>query len=289
MNCITQNSIDLTQNSFTILKNDTYHYSIKGSGKKVLLFIHGFGLSSFSFSKVNKEFNLDEYTLITIDLKGNGYSAKPKKSDYSIKEQGELIKLFLSKFKINEVNLIGHSYGGLVSLYLTYLQLERKLNFRINSLTLIDSPAYTNYTPVFVKVLQNRLGAYIFLKIIPPRILAKLIIRNTFYDKKFAIREYLPLYNQMFSQPGYDHSMPQIAQQLLPVNAKEIIASYVKIDIPVLIIWGKEDRVVDISQGEKLNNEINNSQFIVLENTEHVPHEEKPKEVYLIINQFLSR
>jgi pimeloyl-ACP methyl ester carboxylesterase len=285
---LSQSEIDFSAKNFIQIINEDYHYSDTGTGKTILLFLHGYGLSSFSFYKLIENFNHSQYRIITFDLKGNGYSAKPKSSDYTIKKQAELINLFLKKIKINEVNIIGHSYGGLVSLYLNYLQQKEELDFRIKSLVLIDSPAYNTFTPLFIKVLRSKIGSYFFLKIVSPRTLSKMLIRGTFHDKKKGLREYLELYEHFFSQPDYDHTMPQIARQLIPKNIKQVVSSYAKTKIPVLIIWGENDKVVDIKQGKKLHSEIEDSSFKIISNTEHVPHEEKPSEVYKLIKNFYS-
>ena len=48
--------------------------------------------------------------------------------------------------------------------------------------------------------------------------------------------------------------------------------------IPTLIIWGKEDLWIPISQGKDLKQKIKGSQFKEVSNSGHLPMEENPVE-----------
>lgn len=265
------------------------HYFDEGNGKKTLLFIHGFGLSLFSFMGLFKFFDRSKYRILALDLKGNGFSDKPKNSDYSISEQARIITELVDRIGVSEINLIGHSYGGLICLYIHYLNSKRLLKFSISSTVLINSPAYNDdFTPPFISVLKSKIGTFFFLRILPARILSNLLIRGTFYNKKKGLKNYLPLYIKLFSQKGYFYTMPQIAQQLIPVNSEEVIKSYKKIKSPLLIIWGEHDKVLNFKQAQKLSRDIENAKVVSIPETDHVPHEERPEAVYNMINKFYS-
>jgi pimeloyl-ACP methyl ester carboxylesterase len=64
--------------------------------------------------------------------------------------------------------------------------------------------------------------------------------------------------------------------------------------LPILIIWGKEDEVLPLVDGEKTHSELKNSELLVLNGIGHVPHWEAPEEfdrlvVGFVVNSKLMR
>ena len=48
-------------------------------------------------------------------------------------------------------------------------------------------------------------------------------------------------------------------------------------EIPVLIIWGREDKIIPLKVGERIHSKLKKSSLVILEDTGHVPHWEKPE------------
>lgn len=275
--------------TFVADSSTTINYEVIGSGKQAILFLPGFGLSLYSWDKIKNGFDTTKHTLYFIDLKGFGFSSKNIDTSYSPEDQSKIIIQFLDSQKIHSVTLIGHSYGGLVSLYLQYYISKNKINIHVDKLILIDAPAYEDAKPFFVTALRNPILNFIGLRILTPKINAKTTIRKTFFDSKKGIEEYLGLYSFFYSLKGSYDAMSLIAKQIIPTRINEVVDSYKLIDIPTLIIWGKEDELIDIKYGYKLHNDIKNSVFETVENCGHVPHEEKPIETSKIILNFLNQ
>jgi pimeloyl-ACP methyl ester carboxylesterase len=59
--------------------------------------------------------------------------------------------------------------------------------------------------------------------------------------------------------------------------------------MPILIIWGKEDRVLPLDAGRYLQSQIHESSFVVLDGVGHVPHWEKPDLYNQLVSDFLRR
>ena len=47
--------------------------------------------------------------------------------------------------------------------------------------------------------------------------------------------------------------------------------------MPVLLVWGRHDRQISISNFNELSQKIPNVQTTVFENSGHLPHEEEPE------------
>ena len=61
-----------------------------------------------------------------------------------------------------------------------------------------------------------------------------------------------------------------------------------KIEVPVLIIWGSEDDVIDISKGRKYHDLISGSKMHTISGAGHAAYLDKPTHFFSIIKEFLS-
>src|SRR3989442_15747988 len=90
------------------------NYIDRGSGPAVVL-IHGFGAHTFSFRYLIPDLAKD-HRVVALDLKGFGYSERPKKSDYSLSAQARLVVRLMDTLGIESAALVGHSMGGEVAM-----------------------------------------------------------------------------------------------------------------------------------------------------------------------------
>jgi len=113
------------------------HVEQAGSGEPVVL-LHGFGASTYSWRKVMPAL-AERYRVVAIDLNGFGYTQRPKsRESYTREGQAKLVMDTLDALGIARAHLVGHSYGGGITLYLASRHPER---FR--SMVLVDSSAPT--------------------------------------------------------------------------------------------------------------------------------------------------
>jgi len=57
---------------------------------------------------------------------------------------------------------------------------------------------------------------------------------------------------------------------------------------PTLVLWGREDKLIPLSFGERFHKEIAGSRLRIIDNCGHMPHVECPKEFATAALQFLS-
>lgn len=89
-------------------------------GKETLVFIHGLICSKSDFSRVWDLSYFKKYGILTFDLPGFGESSKPENFSYDMQDQAEICRLLLEELNINNIHLIGHSMGGVISVLLAY-------------------------------------------------------------------------------------------------------------------------------------------------------------------------
>jgi pimeloyl-ACP methyl ester carboxylesterase len=59
-------------------------------------------------------------------------------------------------------------------------------------------------------------------------------------------------------------------------------------DIPVLLVWGSKDRVVDLASAGILTSRLRNSRLVIMEGAGHLPYEECPEEFVSLVSKFLE-
>lgn len=99
------------------------HYLEKNSKlSPTLILLHGLSANANSFESYMKL--LDNYRVISVDLRGRGLSEKPN-NGYSIQNHAKDIIELMNALKIGNAMLAGHSFGGLLSVYLAVNYAER--------------------------------------------------------------------------------------------------------------------------------------------------------------------
>ncbi len=85
----------------------------EGEGTVILL-IHGFPTASWDWWQMWESLT-DQYRVVTLDMMGFGFSAKPTKYAYSIFDQADLIEEWLAAKQIRAVKILSHDYGDTVA------------------------------------------------------------------------------------------------------------------------------------------------------------------------------
>ncbi|MFC2097008.1 alpha/beta fold hydrolase [Bacteroidota bacterium] len=274
------------QDKFYYSENDYLNYEKIGNGSTNVILLHGYGASIKSWIPLTDELGTSELTLFVFDLKGFGLSSKPRDNKYSVIDQGEILKKFINFNNLNNIILIGHSFGGGVSLYLN-AELIKKDQSIIKKIILIDCASYKCDFPLFIKSqripILNRFAIFI-----PKKLGTKVFLRTVFYDIDKIDNDIVERYMFSLNQKGMRYPFIKTARQMIPENYEELINNYKNINNPVLIIWGKNDRQISCKIGEKLNSILLDSRLEIIDKCGHIPFEEYPEIVINLIREFIN-
>lgn len=277
-------------------KEKIFHYSDtvylnyveKGRGAIPIIFLHGFGESLKSWYDLIPHFDTREYKLFLIDLKGFGRSSTVQDGMYGIADQSAIIIKFIEKKKLRSVILIGHSYGGGVALF-TQTLMQQKKNPPIEKLILIDSAAYNEDIPFFIKQLRIPVINKFILNITSKRFRAKYILNRIVFDQKKISPKLINRYTESFSGKGKNYTFIKAAKMIVPGNYERSILQYKQIKIPCLIIWGANDSIISPKLAIRLNKDLPNSQLKLIDQCGHIPHQEYPERTFHLIEDFLNQ
>jgi pimeloyl-ACP methyl ester carboxylesterase len=102
------------------------------------------------------------------------------------------------------------------------------------------------------------------------------ILELAYYDDTKIPSDAITAYAVPMNTPGGRHALIQTAKQLIPPNIEQISSKYKKIQVPTLSLWGRQDEIVPLQIGERLHQDIPNSQLVVMDQSGHTSREERP-------------
>ncbi len=273
--------------TFHFSENVKINFEKNGNRGPAVIFLHGFGDSLATWKDIRNVMS-DEYQLYCIDLKGCGYSSKPKDSKYSVSDQAEIITKFIVRYNLKRVTLIGHSFGGAVALF-TYMNFHNGCINPIEKIVLIDSAGYNQKLPFFITILRTPIINSLVLNLLPSEFQAEYTLRKLVYDKSKLTKDKILRYSFFYNMPGSHNALVQTAKQILPDNHEEIIGQIKLINVPTLIVWGRNDPIIPLKNAFRFQADISNAQVRIIDNCGHIPQEEKPEETAKAIVEFLCK
>lgn len=262
-------------------KGGEIHYTESGNGFPILM-IHGFGGSNWDFKTLDSLLN-DKYRVIRIDLPGFGLSDFPEsgyKEDF-IKTYAEYFTFLIDTLHLDSMYVMGNSLGGMMA-----CNLELQYPANVKKMILFNSAGYdmkealkTANAEIFRKKYVQLL-----LKKGLPKFMTKKGISRVFYDKSILTESRIKRVNEMWNREGNLHHIIAMATSDDYPN-EELIKN---ITCSTLIIWGKQDKILNYKFADYFHRDIKNSQKIIYDSCGHVPMMEKPAEVKRDVLKFLN-
>ena len=273
---------DLT---FYSISKDKYEitYWDNNNDKPVLLMIHGFGTwSKFQWSKQIKDLG-KEYRLILPNLLHFGKSTC-NGCGYQVADQVKAMELLIGELKLDNILLAGASYGGVVASELALTRLDK-----IDKLMIIAGPVKF-YTPEDVETVKSTFEVSSVNELLVTdnykglkRVVSEVLYENAPFAPTFMFKD---IYNEMFGP--FTGSMNQVLDALVDQQAYFEARSY-PFEFPILLLWGRDDPLVFLHVGEKLNEYFEESSRLeIIDETRHMPILEKHKSCNKIILEFLA-
>lgn len=241
------------------------NYIVEGNGPNVLL-LHGWGANIDTMMPI---FNLlvKNFRAYAIDFPGFGQSEEPREV-FGVYDYARITKKFIDNFDMDEVILIGHSFGGRVSIVLSsqYKNLVKKM-------ILIDSAG-----------LIPKRGAKYYIKVYSFKVLRALYNTLFFWvDKK----ERMEKFYKKFGSTDYQNSSGIMRKILVKVVNEDLKPLLKEIEASTLLIWGDKDTATPLYMGKIMENEIRDSGLVVLEGAGHYSYLDSFGRFSIILETFL--
>jgi len=268
-----------------------------------LVILHGWGASTKSYDKLKPLLEQKGISVFVFDLPGFGNEPAPGEvwgvdnyADWVEKKIGEKIHSLLRQGYEGQASpsfepaslvidsqltrkeskkegfiLYGHSFGGRIAIKLAARQMEG-----MKALVLCDAAGVTPRPKSKITFfgLLSRSGKMVFslpmLKYFQP------LVRKIEYF--------------LAGSRDYYYLQSEVMKGIFRKVIEEDLTSYLaKIKLPVLIVWGRKDKLTPVSDARILNEGIAGSLLEILEETGHSPHLERPEELAVIIEKFIKK
>ncbi|MEQ9425187.1 MAG: alpha/beta hydrolase [Cyclobacteriaceae bacterium] len=253
------------------------HYRDEGAGMPILL-IHGTAASLHTWDDWAQSLKKD-YRVIRLDIPGFGLTGPHPEHDYSIPAYSQLIEIFVEKIGLDSLYVAGNSLGGNIAWYFTAQNPDL-----VKRLILVDASGYpVESIPLIFKMGRTPVLNKLLTMITPRSFIAK-NLREVYHDDNKISDELIDRYYKMALREGNREALVKRMQNDL-VDFTDLIAT---INVPTLIVWGRHDKWVPVSNAFRFQEDIPNSELVILEESGHVPMEENPAETLAEVKRFLN-
>lgn len=264
------------------------HYKDQGDlNAPVLLLVHGFTSSTETWSEWVPGLT-EDYRVISVDLPGHGLTRVQENTDFSTAGLVEFLKAFSEALRLETFTLAGSSMGGHAA-WVYALDHESTLD----ALVLVDAAGLPIEegvpqpdTPFIIKLIRNPVARALIEDLDPGPMLRNGLAR-AYHDQSFVTEDLVQRYSDYARAPGHRHTMMQLSARD-PEEEGRRFQELSELSLSVLILQGREDRLVAATDAERFHTLIPGSELIIYENVGHMPHEEHAAESLSDLRSFLA-
>jgi pimeloyl-ACP methyl ester carboxylesterase len=247
--------------------------------KETLVILHGYPTSSYDYHKVLPALT-DRYNVVIHDHLGFGFSDKPLNYSYSLIEQANVALLLWKALKLTNVIILAHDYGTSIATEIIARDHQNQLKIKIKEIILCNGSMHIELSKLrpIQKLLKNKITGKWVAKLSNYLIFRK-NIRSVYFDKQNANEEELKEMWFLLEHNGGRNVIHLLSNY---INERYYfwhrwIGALKETQIPIKIIWAKEDPVAVKKIAELLATEIQNNKLYWIENCGHFPMLESPE------------
>lgn len=245
--------LDIQDNRIHYISIESINKSM-GEGENVF-FLHGLGGNIYNWAYQTKYFS-ETNNVVSLELPGHGRSAG--KGGSTIEYYTELIRQFFDVMELDNLVIVGHSMGGVVSLDFSF-----KYPDRVKALVLVATSAKFDIPTQKLMELKNDMES-IFGS------LEKAKDKMKDIDERLVTNDMMVLLGDVMAIKKYDG-----------------VSHLSELKMPTLVVAGADDILAPVSYSEQLHANIKNSELRVVENAGHMVMVEAHQEFNAVLEEFL--
>ncbi|PVZ71965.1 alpha/beta fold hydrolase [Pelagibaculum spongiae] len=252
---------------------------------ETVLLLHGFSANKDNWIRFTDALD-EKYHVIAVDLAGHGDSEKSLTTNYGLVKQAERLDALMTGLGIETFHIAGNSMGGAISTIFSF-----NYPTKVKSLTLIDAAGVDGDTPSeYYQALAKGTNPLIatdeesfefrmdFTMSQPP--ILPWPLRPALFRKTMAR---VDINKKIFSD------MIETKQHLIESNFQQSMqTTFAEHKLPTLIMWGKEDRVLDVSAVAAFKQLMPAATVHIFDGVGHLPMVEIPNESAKVYQDFLA-
>jgi pimeloyl-ACP methyl ester carboxylesterase len=269
---------DLRAGAFVTAGGISTHYHDAGDGDPVVL-LHGSGPGVSAWANWQHTIPALAKTsrVLALDLVGYGATERPETIRYSLRSWTDHVRAFLDALGLGQVSVVGNSLGGRIA-----LQLAEDDSSRLDKLVLMGSPGVGMTVTEGLKALrgyepspENMRALLTGYFAVDPSIITDDLVRIR-YEASAAPGAH-EAYRLMFFDPRHDGSN-------LAITEEQVRA----VTVPVLLVHGREDKVVPPEVSWDMVNLLPDADLHVFARCGHWTQIERAAEFNALVADFLT-
>jgi pimeloyl-ACP methyl ester carboxylesterase len=276
-----------TEERTLVLHGHDVRCLVAGDGPVIVL-IHGVTSRADTWRETIPRL-ADRFTVVAPDLLGHGGSAKPR-GDYSLGSHASGVRDVLAHLGHERATVVGHSLGGGVAMQFAYQFPER-----CERLVLVSSGGLGRDVHLMLRA-ATLPGSELVLP---------LIAGTRVRDAGLAVGRAL---GRIGLRPGSDfgeiasgygsladpearHAFVQTMRAVIDAGGQRVSARdrlYLASELPTLIVWGENDRIIPVAHGREAHAEMPDSRLEILPGAGHFPHLGEPDRFAELLADFVD-
>ena len=259
------------------------HYFERGTGTPLVL-LHGNGtmIEDFQCSGLI-DLAAKKYRVIAFDRPGFGHSERPRRTMWTPAAQADLIAAALEEIGVPRAIVFGHSWGTLVA-----LALAMKYPQEVRALILASGYYYPNaradvviLSPPAIPLIGDLLSHTISPLL--SRLMWPLLLRKIFGPSPVPEKFKQEFPEEMAVRPSQIRASAAESALMIP-SAHTLRKQYRLLQMPVAIVAGAEDRLIESEQSAHLHRDIPHSTLRCVPDTGHMVHQTATAEIMSAID-----
>ncbi len=269
--------------AYAELSDGKTRYEIAGpEDGEVVVLVHGLIGHMHVWDYQFKFLTEKGYRVLRFDLYGRGFSDRVKGEHGGELFMSQLSGLIKHVGINKKFHLVGLSMGGAVSTRFTSHHPEL-----VKSIFLVDCYGIPTPDDPGIKVVQRKGIGEALIGTLGGPILKRAPIKGV-YDKK-KHKGFAKWFSAPMAIKGSKRALLSTLRNFMLENHVPHYERLNHLDVPKLILWGKEDAVLPFDYGKKIHALLPNARFEVFEKCGHVPQFEEPEKFNALTLEWLTK
>ena len=235
-----------------------------GHGTPVVI-LHGWGASTAAVAPIHDLLE-PHFDTLSIDLPGFGESDEPPEA-WGSPEYASLVERLLAELAIERPVLIGHSFGGKLSILLGAKGIA-------STLVLIDAAG-----------IRGRRGPGWYLKVYSYKLARRLA---AIPGLKGLLDPHVERARNRSGSSDYRNASGLMRRILVKVVNEDVRDQLPKVTVPTLLIWGENDDATPVANGRLMERLIPDAGLVVLESAGHYAYADQWHRFARVLGSFLK-
>lgn len=248
----------------------TYHnirlrYVVEGEGAPLVL-LHGWGCNAETFAAIRPHL-AEHFRVLTLDLAGFGQSDEPKEV-WGVEKYTRSVEALLQSEGVERPILVGHSFGGRVSIVYASRNATRKI-ILVDAAGVKPKRSFSYYRKVYTfKAMKH---------------LTRLLLG----EKRAA--EIIEQRRAKAGSSDYSNATPMMRAILSRCVNEDLCHLMPKIEAPTLLFWGEYDTATPLADAKKMESLIPDAGLVTVAGAGHFSFLENTPLFLRVADSFLSK